>query len=67
MDLFQGGLYPSKYEFKYPKAGEDNSEISIHIYDIKQQSTQKIDVLLDYEYLPRMGWTKDAKICMYSA
>ena len=60
MDLFQGSLYPSKYEFKYPKAGEDNSEISIHIYDIKQQSTKKIDVLLDYEYLPRMGWTKDA-------
>ena len=59
MDMFQGGLYPSKYEFKYPKAGENNSEISLHVYDVKQQSTKKIDVLLDYEYLPRMGWTKD--------
>ena len=59
MDIFQGGLYPYKYEFRYPKAGEDNSEISIHVYDVKHQSTQKIDVLLDYEYLPRMGWTKD--------
>ena len=61
MDMFQGGLYPSQYEFRYPKAGEDNSEISLHLYDVKQQSTQEIDVLLDYEYLPRMGWTKDNK------
>ncbi|MBJ10891.1 MAG: S9 family peptidase [Flavobacteriales bacterium] len=59
MDMFRGGLYPSKYEFKYPKAGENNSEISLHVYDVNQQSTKKIDVLLDYEYLPRMGWTKD--------
>ena len=60
MDMFQGGLYPSRYEFKYPKAGEDNSDISLHVYNVKQQSTKKIDVLLEYEYLPRMGWTKDA-------
>ena len=29
------------------------------MYDVKQQNTKKLDVLLDYEYLPRMGWTKD--------
>ena len=62
MDMFQGELYPTQYEFRYPKAGEDNSEISLHVYDLKQQITQKLDVLLDYEYLPRMGWTKDANI-----
>ena len=62
MDMFQGGIYPNQYEFRYPKAGEDNSKISIHVYDLKQHSTQKLDVLADYEYLPRMGWTKDANI-----
>ena len=60
MDMFQGKLYPTQYEFRYPKAGEDNSEISLHIYDVEQQITQKLDLLLNYEYLPRMGWTKDA-------
>ena len=64
MDMFQEELYPSQYEFRYPKAGEDNSKISLHIFDLKRQSTQKLDVLLDYEYLPRMGWTKDAN-CLY--
>lgn len=60
MDMFQGGLYPTQYEFRYPKAGEDNSKISIHLYDVANKSTQEIDMGTDFEYLPRMGWTKDA-------
>lgn len=59
MDMFQGNLYPTQYEFRYPKTGEDNSEISIHLYDIASGNTKNINVGEDFEYLPRMGWTKD--------
>ena len=59
MDMFQRELYPTQYEFRYPKAGEENSKISIHLYDTKTKITQEIAVLEDFEYLPRLGWTKD--------
>ena len=32
-------LYPSQEVFKYPKAGEKNSDVSLHLYDLK---TKKI-------------------------
>jgi dipeptidyl-peptidase-4 len=60
MDMFNGGLYPTQEVFKYPKAGEDNSDISLHLYDLKSQQTKEINVGKDFEYLPRMEWTKDA-------
>ena len=54
-------LYPSEYKYKYPKAGEDNSIVSIHVYDIKQTENKTIDIgnLTDI-YIPRIKWTKDA-------
>ena len=58
MDMFKNELYPSQYEFKYPKAGEDNSKISIHLYNLEDKNTTKIALDRDYEYLPRMNWTK---------
>ena len=33
MDLFGKDLYPTQQVFKYPKAGESNSEVSLHMYD----------------------------------
>jgi dipeptidyl-peptidase-4 len=30
-----GPLYPQDYKFKYPKAGEKNSLVSIHVYDCR--------------------------------
>lgn len=54
-------LYPEPYTYKYPKAGEDNSKVSLHIYDLKSKKTHEID-LGDYEYIPRLKWTEDADI-----
>ena len=50
-------LYPSQEVFKYPKAGEKNAKVSLHIYDVNTQQTSMID-LGDYEYIPRLQWTK---------
>ncbi len=54
-------LYPYPHTFKYPKAGEKNSEVSLYLYRLGAKSATKID-LGDYEYIPRLKWTKDANL-----
>ena len=57
MDMFNTELYPSQYQFKYPKAGEENSKLSIHIYNFDDGKTTTISLKKSYEYIPRMNWT----------
>src|SRR5690606_26397570 len=37
-------LYPRQETFKYPKAGEKNSEVTLHIYDVSQNNTQLVEL-----------------------
>jgi dipeptidyl-peptidase 4 len=62
MDFFKQELYPTQYEFKYPKAGEDNSKVSIHVYSLKNGTNKKISFEKDHEYIPRLGWTNNENI-----
>lgn len=56
-----GPLYPQDYKFKYPKAGEKNALVSIHVYDLPSGKIQKVDAGTETDiYLPRIYWTKDA-------
>lgn len=61
-----GDLYPKDYQYKYPKAGEKNSEVSIHIYNVENGITNKVDVGPEKDqYIPRIKWTADAsKLCV---
>jgi len=53
-------LYPKQYSYKYPKAGEANSVIEIHIYDTKTAANIKADIGKEADiYIPRILWTKD--------
>ncbi len=53
-----GELYPQDYRFKYPKAGEQNAEVSIHIFDLQNKVTTKVDAGGEKDiYLPRIYWT----------
>lgn len=62
MEYYNQGLYPQPYTFKYPKAGEENSKVSLHIYDVKNNTTKKIDLsAFNPYYLPRLKWTNDAQ------
>ena len=55
-----GDLYPEYYKYKYPKAGEDNSIVSIHVYDLETGETITMDTGMETDiYLPRIKWTKD--------
>ncbi|CAZ95247.1 S9 family peptidase [Zobellia galactanivorans] len=55
MDVFGTDLYPSQETFKYPKAGEANAKVSLHLYDVKSGSTAAVD-LNDPYYIPRIKW-----------
>lgn len=61
MDMYNNGLYPTQEVFKYPKAGEKNSEVSLHIFDLDSQQTKQVD-LSNYSdfYIARIEWTNDA-------
>lgn len=63
MDMYAGGLYPSQYVFKYPKAGEKNAIVSLHIYDVKGKTSREIK-LGNYNdfYIPRIKWTNEANV-----
>ncbi|MFM9986320.1 MAG: S9 family peptidase [Flavobacteriales bacterium] len=59
MDMF-GGLYPEQYKFKYPKAGEDNSVVSIHVWDITSNKSTPVNIGTNTDqYIPRIMWTQD--------
>lgn len=63
MDIIGTELYPTQQVFKYPKAGEANAKVSLHIYDLSSKKTSEIDIS-EYNsyYIPRIKWTKDANI-----
>lgn len=60
-DEFNNQLYPSGYKFKYPKAGENNSVVTIHTYDLASASDKLMDIgkVID-QYIPRIKWTMDS-------
>jgi len=63
MSIFHKDLYPKIETFKYPKAGEKNSVVSLHIYDAAGNASKKVD-LGNYNdfYIARMKWTNDANV-----
>ncbi len=59
--LDDNALYPGQYTFRYPKAGEKNSTVSVHVYDLKSKTTEKADVGTETDqYIPRIKWMADA-------
>ncbi|MNF27880.1 Prolyl tripeptidyl peptidase precursor [compost metagenome] len=63
MSVFHKELYPKTQTFKYPKAGEKNSVVSLHIYDVNTTGVKEVN-LGNYSdfYIARMQWTNDANV-----
>ncbi len=56
-------LYPKDYKFKYPKAGERNSTVSVAIFHLDKQQNVKVQMKPDADlYLPRVQWTNDSNL-----
>ncbi len=62
-DIKKNALYPENYAFKYPKAGEDNSIVSVHVFNLKSAKTTKMDIGDETDqYIPRIRWTHQNNI-----
>lgn len=63
MSIFQKSLYPTVETFKYPKAGEKNSLVSLHLYNVDSKALINVDLgkYNDF-YIPRIEWTNDANV-----
>ena len=65
LPYYNDDLYPHWVTYKYPKVGAKNSEVSIHIYEIKSGRTADVALPADNEYVPRIKWTKqDDQLCV---
>ncbi|RSK41938.1 S9 family peptidase [Mangrovimonas spongiae] len=64
MDVYGTKLYPEEQEFKYPKAGETNSVVSLHLYDVNKETLSEIKVGKTYNdfYIPRIKWSEDENV-----
>jgi dipeptidyl-peptidase-4 len=63
MEGYDGGLYPTKYTFKYPKAGEENSIVTVHIYDDLAKHSIAADIGASKDiYIPRIQFTNNPGI-----
>ena len=61
MQMYGEGLYPSYYNFKYPKAGQKNSTVSVKAYSVQTRDTKHLDVPMDEDgYIPRITFTQNA-------
>src|SRR5690606_36475209 len=66
MMMDRGKNYPEPYTFKYPKAGEDNSTVTIHISDVRQNKVMSADIGAETDqYIPRIKCSNNAdRLCI---
>ncbi|MEE0869936.1 MAG: DPP IV N-terminal domain-containing protein [Bacteroidaceae bacterium] len=59
-DMQENAEYPGAYEYKYPIAGQPNSKVTVHTFDIKSRATREVKVPLEAEgYIPRIKFSSD--------
>ncbi|MGZ5190277.1 MAG: DPP IV N-terminal domain-containing protein, partial [Flavisolibacter sp.] len=58
--------YNQQYNYKYPKAGDANSKVEIHIYNLATGADVKAKYIQGDIYIPRIKWTKqDDKLVVF--
>jgi dipeptidyl-peptidase-4 len=64
MEIYGNDLYPKQQVFKYPKAGEANALVSLHIFDLNTNNTTdvKLDKAYHDFYIPRIKWTTNPDV-----
>ncbi len=66
MMRFDGKLYNQAYSFKYPKAGEANSEVELWVADLATGEKKRLETGPETDqYIPRIGWTPDGRPWYY--
>jgi len=60
MPMYEG-LYPTNFTFKYPKAGEKNALVTMHLYEVATGKHMLAEIGPEKDqYIARAGWTKDS-------
>lgn len=60
MDIYGDDLYPKQQVFKYPKAGENNSIVTVHIFNTETGKSEQVELgEKGQHYIPRMQWTNN--------
>ncbi len=49
-------FYPGEFCYKYPVAGERNSIVSVHSYDVETRKVKKVNLPANVEYIPRITY-----------
>lgn len=50
-------LYPGSFTYKYPVAGENNSRVTLHSYDVDNRKTKNLELSdTRIEYIPRIAY-----------
>ena len=66
MMRYDNTLYNTAYRFKYPKAGDVNSIVTLHVYNIATGETRKVDTGEETDqYIPRIGYTPAGNLFYY--
>jgi len=67
MTLYKDELYPEYQTFKYPKVGEKNAEVTVHMYHLSTEESTPVDIGdLSDMYVPRIKWTQDPnQLCVF--
>ena len=66
MMRFDGSLYNKAYSFKYPKAGDKNSIVTLHIYDVASGKTEQIPTGENVDqYILNLVWTPAGELSFY--
>ncbi|MDE6857278.1 MAG: S9 family peptidase [Alistipes sp.] len=66
MMRFDGTLYNRAYSFKYPKAGDANSTVTLHVYDTASGLTREVSVDSGRDqYIPHICWTPGGELCFF--
>ncbi|NNC70967.1 MAG: S9 family peptidase [Flavobacteriaceae bacterium] len=60
MDIYGKSLYPTQQVFKYPKAGEKNATVTLHLYSLKSKTSKQVVFEgVSQHYIPRIKWTQE--------
>ena len=66
MMRYDDKLYNKAYSFKYPKAGDKNSVVTLHLYDVASGKSKQIATgESSDQYIFNLAWTPAGKLSFY--
>jgi len=66
LPFYNNNAYTQIFSYKYPKAGAENSKVSVWIYDTNKKKNIEVNLKkYDYEYIPRIYWDNSNSVYLF--